>query len=134
VYRNLTSRMRRKKVNVNDLAECLGVDLSIIAGKLREGDSFTLDEAILIKRRFFPESPIEYLFDTEVTNIYPGLAARMIGHGHDAKNLAELLGMSYCSVLARLRGRVDFELMEVKRLMEIYDSSCDRLFGEGNGA
>ncbi len=61
VYRNLTSRMRRKKVNVNDLAECLGVDLSIIAGNHGEKETLSqFDEAILIKRRFFPESPIEY--------------------------------------------------------------------------
>lgn len=70
----------------------------------------------------------------KAVNIYPNLAAEMARRDHGTKELAELLGMSYCSVLARLRGRVDFELMEVKRLMEIYDSSCDRLFGEGNGA
>lgn len=63
-------------------------------------------------------------------NIYPGLAAQMAYHYHDNRKLAALLGISYDSVLRRLNGSIDFELSEIKRLMETYKVSFDELFGE----
>jgi hypothetical protein len=63
-------------------------------------------------------------------NIFPGLAAQMAYHYHDNFKLAEILGISYDSVLRRLNGTTDFELTEVKMLMKAYNTSFEDLFGE----
>lgn len=62
-------------------------------------------------------------------NIYPGLAARMAYHYHNPRKVAEIIGVSYDSALRRLSGSVDFELSEIKKLMETYEATFDTLFG-----
>lgn len=65
-------------------------------------------------------------------NIFPGLAARMAYNYHDNFKLAQILGISYDSVLRRLSGEIEFELQEIKKLMQVYNASFDDLFGEEN--
>lgn len=61
-------------------------------------------------------------------NIYPGLRAKMSYANEDVKVLADLLDKSDDSVRRRLSGRAEFELVEIKRLIEHYDSSFEELF------
>ena len=65
----------------------------------------------------------------KASNVYPGLASKMAFMGHDNYKLAEILNISYDSVLRRLSGEVEFELTEIKKLMKVYDASFDTLFG-----
>lgn len=61
-------------------------------------------------------------------NIYPGLRAKMSYANEDVRDLANLLEKSDDSVRRRISGRADFELTEIKRLIEHYDSSFEELF------
>lgn len=66
-YKNLEAQMIIKGVTRKDLADFLQVRYATISDKLRGKSSFTLDEAISIKRKFFPKCNLENLFyvDTE---------------------------------------------------------------------
>lgn len=61
-------------------------------------------------------------------NIFPGLRAKMSYANEDVNDLANLLDKSDDSVRRRLSGRAEFELTEIKRLIEHYDSSFEELF------
>ena len=63
-----------------------------------------------------------------ITNIYPGLRAKMSFYNHDIEAMAEILGMSNDSVRRRLKGNVEFELTEIKKLMKIYNCKFEDLF------
>lgn len=62
------------------------------------------------------------------TNIYPGLRAKMSFYNHDVPDVAKILGMSNDSVRRRLKGNVEFELTEIKKLMKTYNCGFDDLF------
>ena len=61
-------------------------------------------------------------------NIFPGLRAKMSYANEDVNDLANLLDKSDDSVRRRLSGRAEFELTEIKRLIEHYDISFEELF------
>lgn len=63
-----------------------------------------------------------------IKNIFPGLEIHMSYRLHDHHKLASLLGLSHESVIKRLSGEVEFELVEIKKLMKEYRSSFDNLF------
>jgi hypothetical protein len=63
-------------------------------------------------------------------NIFPGLAAQMAFRYHDIRMLASILGISYYSVRRRLNGEIEFELGEIKTLMNEYEASFETLFGK----
>lgn len=65
VYVNLESEMVRKRVNRSDLAETLQVRYATVCDKLNGKSSFTLDEALKIKRKYFPRLNFENLFERE---------------------------------------------------------------------
>ena len=62
MYPNLDAEMARNDIKKRDLAECLGVRYATIIDKTKGRRPFLLDEAIKIKRRFFPHCDLEYLF------------------------------------------------------------------------
>ena len=64
----------------------------------------------------------------KLNNIYPGLRAKMSYYDEDAVAISKLLKISPDSARRRLSGRNDFELMEVFKLIEHYNSSFDELF------
>ena len=64
-YKNLRAEMARKGVTVRQIAQFLKVRFATVSDKLNGRSRFFCDEAIQIKRRFFPECPLEYLFDDE---------------------------------------------------------------------
>jgi hypothetical protein len=63
-----------------------------------------------------------------ITNVYPGLRAKMSFYNHDVPEIAKILGMSNDSVRRRLKGNVEFELTEIKKLMKTYRCGFDDLF------
>lgn len=67
-YKNLRAEMARNGVTIKEIAELLGVRFATVSDKMNGRSRFFCDEAIKIKRKFFPNLPIEYLFDDEQVN------------------------------------------------------------------
>lgn len=61
-YRNLKREMRRRNIFPVDIVNVLGLDELLVAEKINEQRSFTLEEAVKIRSRFFPDMEITYLF------------------------------------------------------------------------
>ena len=60
--------------------------------------------------------------------IYPQLEAKRAYYGETAHDIAVLLGISDDSARRRLRGEIEFDLPEIVKLMEHYNSSFEELF------
>ncbi|UUZ80679.1 helix-turn-helix domain-containing protein [Paenibacillus sp. P26] len=64
-YRNLRAEMARNGVTITQIAKLLGVRFATVSDKLNGRSRFFCDEAILIKRHFFQDCLLEYLFDDD---------------------------------------------------------------------
>lgn len=65
MYRNLLAEMARNDITKKDLADFLGLRYATIVDKTNGKFRFYLDEAFKIKNHFFPDLPIEYLFESD---------------------------------------------------------------------
>ena len=65
MYRNLLAEMARKSITKKEIAKFLDLRVATICDKINGKYSFKLDEAFKIKKKFFPQLSIEYLFDIE---------------------------------------------------------------------
>lgn len=65
MYRNLLAEMARKCITKKQIAKFLKVRDATISDKINGKYSFKLDEAFKIKKEFFPQLSIEYLFAVE---------------------------------------------------------------------
>lgn len=63
--------------------------------------------------------------------IYPKLEAKRAYHGETAHDIAAVLGVSDDSARRRLRGEVEFDLSDIEKLMNHYESTFEELFGRG---
>ncbi len=63
-YLVLVGELAKKKISKESIAECLGIHRNSVTNKLN-GGSFSVDEAVEIRDKFFPEWKIEDLFATE---------------------------------------------------------------------
>lgn len=66
--------------------------------------------------------------------IYPKLEAKRAYHGETTHDIAVLLGVSDDSARRRLRGEVEFDLSDIEKLMNHYESTFEELFGRDNAA
>lgn len=65
-YPNLRAEMSRIGVKQADIAELLGIREVTVSKKMNGKSTFGIDEAFLIKKTFFPNLSLDYLFsDTE---------------------------------------------------------------------
>lgn len=65
-YPNLRAEMSRIGIKQADIAELLGVRGVTVSKKMNGKSTFNIDEAFLIKKTFFPNLSLDYLFsDTE---------------------------------------------------------------------
>ncbi|MEC0092856.1 helix-turn-helix domain-containing protein [Paenibacillus macquariensis] len=64
MYENLRAEMKRKKVLISDLATALGTRRATVSDKINGKSRFYYDEASGIKKIFFPDCEIEYLFSS----------------------------------------------------------------------
>lgn len=62
MYKNLDAEMARIGINKKNLAEFLDQRYPTVVDKTNGKSRFRLDEAMAIKKRFFPDKSIEYLF------------------------------------------------------------------------
>ena len=63
MLRNLKAEMVRKDVKATEIAEHLKVRQSTVYDKINGHYGFSFNEALSIKRHFFPNCNIEYLFE-----------------------------------------------------------------------
>lgn len=68
MYNNLLKAMKDKKITFTQIAELLHCQLNTVSdktdGTVKSG--FSIDEALLIKKVFFPEYDIVYLFERKI--------------------------------------------------------------------
>lgn len=65
MYRNLEAEMARKGITRKDISSFLNVRYATVVQKLNGKYGFKLDEAFIIKKKFFPDLSLEYLFQTD---------------------------------------------------------------------
>lgn len=65
MHKNLRSEMTRKGITLVDISEFLGLRYGTVVDKVNGKYRFYYKEALAIKRRFFPDHDIEYLFDSD---------------------------------------------------------------------
>ena len=65
-YPNLRAEMARRGIKVGDVAKTLNLSYSATYNKISGRTDFTLAELLIIKRRFFPDKTLDYLFDDNV--------------------------------------------------------------------
>ena len=68
MYLNLKTELERNRITETELADLLGVHRNTIANKLNGTTSFTIDEAVLIRDKFFPYAEFQYLFKKIMPN------------------------------------------------------------------
>lgn len=69
-YSNLRREMANKNLTNVRLASALKISRSALRNKFAGKSSFTLDEALIIQKYFFPEHSLEYLFTGAETDFY----------------------------------------------------------------
>lgn len=62
IYPTLEAQIAERGIKKNDIAEALNITPRGLSHKLVGKVKFALDEAIVIKQKFFPDIPIEQLF------------------------------------------------------------------------
>lgn len=65
IYRNLSAEMARKKIMTKDIADALNISNAAASKKLNKPDGLKLMECKLIQEKFFKDSPLDYLFQTD---------------------------------------------------------------------
>lgn len=59
---NLRAEMARRRIEINDIAELLGIHRNSVSNKLNGNSNFTIEESMAIQESFFPELELKYLF------------------------------------------------------------------------
>ena len=70
MYSNLDKLMKTKDITIKQISELLCCKYQTVSGKIYGSVQigFTYDEAVKIKKVFFPEYEIEYIFEREKEN------------------------------------------------------------------
>ncbi len=66
-YMHLLNEMKVRKIKVKDMQEFLGINRQALSYKLhgKRNARFSVEQAISIKKEFFPDSTVEELFSKE---------------------------------------------------------------------
>lgn len=57
--------MAKRKVTIENIATLLGIHRNSVANKLDGKSSFSIEQAVLIQKTYFPDLELKYLFTTE---------------------------------------------------------------------
>ena len=60
---NLKSQMAIHEVKIEDIAKLLGIHRNSAANKVNGETAFSIEEAVKVRDKFFPEKTLEYLFE-----------------------------------------------------------------------
>lgn len=64
MYRNLEAELKRNGITRADIAAVLGINIATVSEKLTKPNRLKYSEAAKIKKAFFGDMDIEYLFET----------------------------------------------------------------------
>ena len=64
-YLILRGEMAKRKVTIENIATLLGIHRNSVANKLDGKSSFSIEQAVLIQKTYFPDLELKYLFTTE---------------------------------------------------------------------
>lgn len=67
-YSNLKAEMGRYGVTIESIAAKLGIHRNSVSYKLNKGGSFSIEEANVIHKTFFPDIPLTVLFKKDENN------------------------------------------------------------------
>lgn len=65
--KNIELVRKEKNVSLVDIADLLGVRYQTVRSKINGDSDFTFGETVVIKKTFFPEYELEYLFSEHQT-------------------------------------------------------------------
>jgi plasmid maintenance system antidote protein VapI len=65
MHRNLRAEMAREGITMVDIADYLNLRYATVNEKVNGKYRFYYDEALKIKKRFFPNQSLEYLFEND---------------------------------------------------------------------
>lgn len=68
-YSNLKAEMGRYNITIESIASTLGIHRNSVSYKLNKGGSFSIEEANIIQKTFFPSIPLTVLFQKENSTI-----------------------------------------------------------------
>ena len=68
MYRNLEAELARNGISRTDIAKALSVAIPTVSDKLNNTNRLKLVEAMAIRDTFFPGMPIDYLFESNVSD------------------------------------------------------------------
>ena len=63
MLRNLMAEMTRENLETKDIAVAIGRDVKSVSNKISCKTEFTRKEMVLIKKTFFPNLSLDYLFE-----------------------------------------------------------------------
>ena len=66
MYRNLEAELKRNEITREQLAQLLGVTVSTMSEKLTKPNRLKVHEARMIRKAFFPNLTLDYLFEESV--------------------------------------------------------------------
>lgn len=64
-YGNLKAEMGRRDITIEEIARIIGVHRNSASNKINGPSSFSIEEAMAIKSKFFPDLDYKYLFKTD---------------------------------------------------------------------
>lgn len=64
-YRNLKAEMARADITIKDLMAVTGKSRPGISNNLNGRGRFTVEDSLAIRKAFFPELSIDYLFESD---------------------------------------------------------------------
>lgn len=67
MYPNLIIEAKKKHITQVEIAAVAGVTRDTVRNKMERNGAFTIDEALKIREKFFPEKSLDELFREKVT-------------------------------------------------------------------
>lgn len=64
-YLNLKGEMAKKNITMEELSKLLGIHRNSVANKINGDSNFSVEEAFMIQKRYFPQLSLNYLFRKE---------------------------------------------------------------------
>lgn len=65
---NLRGEMAKRRITIESIAELLGVHRNSIANKINGDSAFSVEQAMMIQERLFPDLDMKYLFRRDETD------------------------------------------------------------------
>lgn len=62
---NLRGEMAKRRISIESISELLKIHRNSVANKLNGESTFSIEQAILVQEKFFPDLEIKYLFSKD---------------------------------------------------------------------